>query len=568
MLIDRLKMKGILAKTGRESFWFFFLFVFGAFEYMKRHPWDAWVDMELHKELCDWLEKHVKEWEEKRNRGEREPKRLLVEIFRGGGKSTIGCALDLWIQVRNPELAEIISSFDEDKSKEFLGVSRVVLEGKNPYGMFTDLYGDWSPKSDERIWAKDALVHTKRQNPSQRDFSFRTTSVSRGLTGSRPDVFRLDDPIVREKVITEGAKGHNWITKAREHLDSSRFAVKSNGLTIIFLTPYADRDVAGKCLTEEGIGSITCPRLQLGKDKYRTGGTWHVFYLPVRDEKGDSVLPGVYPNKRLEEMEHDDPDDFAAQMLCDPAAGKNNPLLQSDITNLWVPVHKIPPNLDVSVHLDTAFKSSEKRGKGDYSVIQVWGHDRTNGQVYYLDGYRSNEVSSAEYTDQLVIMLQKLKVAKQWPFVVTDDKEIGGKGGSYENFLLGACHRVGIPMPNYLPLSRSGTKKIDQRILGVVYAWKTGKVRLVSGAPEVNHLVYEMTNIGTCANDDMADAGADVFHPEVYSPDPGLLSGDIVVPARPYDELMWSKPGEWSLDEARFVYDQGAEDDEPKGWIE
>ena len=159
-------------------------------------------------------------------------------------------------------------------------------------------------------------------------------------------------------------------------------------------------------------------------------------------------------------------------------------------------------------------------------------------------------------------MLQKLKADQKWPFVVTDDKEIGGKQSTYESFLLGACHRVGIAMPNYLPLSRSGTKKISQRILGVVYAWKTGKVRLVSGAPEVNHLTYEMTNIGHAANDDMADAGADVFHPDVYMPDPGLEAGAIPVPARPYDDLMYARPGEWSDDEARHVYDEHAEDDE------
>lgn len=553
------QQKAILGEVGRRSFWWYFLYGFGAAEYCRRNPADNWVYPPLHRHLCYWLQLHVLDWLHKRNKGIREPKKLLIDMFRGGGKSTIGCSLDTWLQLLDPNLSEIISSYDDDKSKEFLGVDRVVFEGTSGFGLFTQLYGIWSPPSDERLWQREALVHMKRTSLGIRDYSIRTTSVSKGATGSRPDIYRLDDPIVREKLTKEPT----WPLKAREHLDSMKWAVKTNGLYVVPLTPYLENDVAGKILMEEGVASLTCPGRQLAKDRYKRGGEWHVFFCPVRDPEGHSMMPNVYPDERLARMEADDPDDFAAQMMCEPASGSHMPLRVEDIEHLWVAREDVRRHWPTSVHIDTAFKDPKKREKGCYSVIEIWSHDRSTGSAYYIDGWRSRSTTGKEFTDVLVAFLADLHREKRWPYVVTDDAPTSGHGQLFPEFLAGACRQAGLPIPNYLALPRSGTTK-DQRILQAVYGWKAGKVRLVQGANEVNQLVYEMTHIGYSHTKDMADAGADVFHPDVYTPDLGYTGGEVPVPARPYDDLMWSRPGDMTDEDLRTIYDH--EEDERAKW--
>jgi hypothetical protein len=105
-------------------------------------------------------------------------------------------------------------------------------------------------------------------------------------------------------------------------------------------------------------------------------------------------------------------------------------------------------------------------------------------------------------------------------------------------------------------MTRSRTGK-EVRIKQAVYAWKSGKVKLLRGAQEVESLIYEMTRIGVSKHDDMADAAADVFHPDVYMPETAILVDDPSPSnERPYDQLLWVPAGEWTGDEARTMYDE------------
>jgi len=510
------ELRRLLGEVGKRSFWW----------YLCYGEWMAW-----------------------RRAGIRRPKKLITIAFRGFGKSTIGAAVDQWIHLLDPNIAEVVSSYDIDKSKEFVQMTKTVWEGLNQYGLFSDLYGVWAPTGlDNRKWADGLLTHAERPNPTLRDYSIRATSVTKGATGGRPDYFRLDDPIVKEKLKEE----RTWVFQALEHLDSMKFAQKSNALTLVQLTPYVEGDVAARVMREEGIASWSgCPAPREGF--YKEGGPWHVWFQPVRGADGRSVIPQVYPDDYLMELEEGDPDDFASQMMCDPASSKNMPLTDDDVKYLWVEPDHIPRNLQVSVHCDTAFKDPKRAGHGDYNVIQIWGHDRVSGTVYYLDGWRSNTASGSDFMEKLVIMLQELKRRRAWPFVVTDERVGGGKEGLFEQFLVEACHKHGIPSPNLLLVRRSTSK--EDRILQAVYGWKTGKVRLVRGAGAVQELVYEMTHIGF-AKRDMADAGADVFHPDVYTPPPTTGGDQPVDRGRPYDELMWTPPGEWRDVDIRTIYDE------------
>lgn len=545
--------RAVFAEIGRRSFWFFLCWGFGVKEHCKRTPSDNWLFEPVHKGLCDDLQGCVEEWEVSRQAGRREPMDILVEIPRGYGKSTIGCALDIWIQLRNPNLTEVLSSYDERKSVEFLNVIKTYLEGDAAYGWFKELYGIWAPRfGEDRDWRRDNFTHMRRTNIGLRDPSFRAASVSKGMTGTRPDVFRLDDPVVKEKLVLEG----NWREKAREHLSSSRFAVKSNGLRIVYLTPYSEGDVADKILKDEGVHSFLPHSMEMDKDRWTAGGGWRVFYLTARDHKGRSTLPNVYPLERLEKMERDDPDDFASQMMCDPVSGSHLPFNRGDVEQLWVERVDIPKNLSTSVHCDTSFKHENRKNRGDWNVIQVWGHEYGTGRVYFLGAKRSREWTGKEYVAHLVETLIELEKEKRWPFVITDEREMGGKGGMVEEFLKGECASRNLRYPNFLYMTRSRISK-EVRIKQAVYGWKAGKVKLVRGSLEVESLIYEMTRIGVSKHDDMADAAADVFHPDVYMAEVAKLVDQVAAAAdRPYDQLLWIPPGEWTGDEARSMYDE------------
>jgi len=522
-------------------------------QYCKANPRDNWLYEPFHRPLCDWLEQQVKAWEVSSMAGQRRKRKLLIEVFRGAGKSTIGCALDLWIHLRNPDVSEVISSYDEAKSQEFLSVNKTYMEGKSGHGYFKDWFGSWKPPLDEREWTRFAVVHMRRTNPAIRDRSMAIASHKTGLTGDRPDIFRYDDPLVRERINPDG----QHIRAAREHLDAVQFAAKSNALELVYLTPYTEGDVAAKILREEGVSELAATASPLRPDEFkRAKDGWHVYFCAVRDAKGNSLLPNIYPDQRLKQMEEDDPDDFASQMMCRPSEGSHMPLSQKDINDLWL--ESYPAGAQVSIHLDTAFKEKSRLDRGDYNVIQVWA--QRDGVTSYVWGWRDRRANAKDFVDKLVEILVVQKQRNEWPFVVTDEKAPGGKQSMFEEFLYQALRAANLPPVNLVTFGRSGTTK-EGRIRQAVWAWKAKKIRLLRGAPEVNELVYEMTHIGTSAFDDMADAAADAVHPEVFRPFLGMSDAGVA-PKRPFDQLMWNDPSDWSDEETREVYDELVEKDE------
>ncbi len=250
-------------------------------------------------------------------------------------------------------------------------------------------------------------------------------------------------------------------------------------------------------------------------------------------------------------------------MLNEPSAVSYMPLKQEHIDQMWVQRSVVPLADCVHViNLDTAFKYEDQVARGDYNVILHWALDSRFGVAHYMNGFRNNEWNSKQFMDALIAYLKVLHNSNQWPMVITDERAAGGqKEQAFEQFLLGECRANNLPSPNYLPLKRSGqrTQKDENRVRTAVYAWLSGKVRLVEGASEVASLVYEMLHIGTSAHDDMRDAAADVFNPLVYRPYSGaggLTDADQPRNQRPYDELMWLPTSQWDDDDFRKVYDE------------
>ena len=538
----------------RTSFWWFFKIAWGADAYMEARPNERWVAARVHRPISNWLQTRVEEWEARRTSGEKVRTKVALIIPRSFGKTVMGTkALSLWAHVRNPDISSFIGSETVGKAIEFLEPIKVLLEGGDPHAWFTWLYGNWF--SSERIWTKSKIVHAARQMLSRSEASFDTWGVEQGITGAHPDWGVFDDPLTEEKIKESGS----WITAVNQSMAALRPAFRTDSFFMLSLTRYRDNDVAGTYLKLEGVKSwagFPCPdddtRFQPRED-----GEWDVYFLQAYDKHGDATLPEVYPVRELKLYEKTNPVQFAAQMMNEPGSGEHMELTSEQIADMWIERKDLPSQLIHTLHLDTAFKEDRTRGSGDESVYELWGHDpRGTGDVYYLEGDGSDRWRIEEFTDEIIKLAQRLKGRGKRLRLMTDDREMGGKAGTWVNWLRNSFHGAGLVMPPLIQLPRQGSRKII-RMREAAGFWADGHVKLVKDAPNVQKLVHQMVRLGVSSHDDWADAAADVFASEVYRPmlNPANRGGNDqgAIPRQPGDDIM----GRWrSTEDMRKVYDK------------
>ena len=182
------------------------------------------------------------------------------------------------------------------------------------------------------------------------------------------------------------------------------------------------------------------------------------------------------------------------------------------------------------------------------------GHHPGTGIVYFIEGYGSQTWTGTTFNKHLVGLLLKCQ-GKRWPvFALTDEHDISGHQGSWEQNIITECHKVGLGRPNVITLSRGGKSKA-QRLSDAATYWVRGLVKLVRDAPGSNYLVEQMSHLTPLpAHDDWADAFADALHPKIYLPmrregqvdtSPSIL--------RPYDEALMHVP--YNAEQIRRIYD-------------
>jgi hypothetical protein len=535
----------------RRNFWWFLQIAWGAHFYMESHPNEQWLTSRVHKPICDWFQTHVEQWEQNRAEGKKVRTKLAIIIPRSFGKTvTFTKAGSLWAHVRNPDLASYIGSEVLTKAIDFLRPIKTVMEGSDPHSWFAWLYGVWF--SPERLWTHGAVVHGARRVTSRSEPSFGTWGVEGGITGAHPDWGILDDPLSEEKIKESGG----WLSTVNQSVAALRPAFRTDSLFMFSLTRYRDNDVAGTYLKLEGVKSWHGHPPTNTDFTIREDGEWDVYFLQAYNADGSAVLPEVWPISELRPYEKHHPAVFAAQMMNEPGSGEHMELTVEQVAQLWVDEKDVPPNLKLTLHLDTAFKTNKTRGTGDESVYELWGHDpRGNGDVYYLEGDGSHDWRIEQFTDRIIILAQKLKQKGKRIYLMTDDKEMGGKAGTWIQWLKSQFHGAGLVMPPLLQLTRQGANKIV-RMREAAGFWVDGHVRLIRGSPGSEKLVHQMVRLGISAHDDWADAAADVFAEEVYRPmlNPSKRTQDRgAIPRQPGDDLL----GRWGnrADEARYWYD-------------
>lgn len=491
----------------QKSFWHFCDYAMG----YGNNPAFTWWTERLHRPFCDWFQQNALEWLANRRERRTAPIHLMVIVMREFGKTMIITkAGTLWLHLQDPNISSYIGSMSVRRANDFYEPLKSILDGSDPNARFSWLYGNWfDPK---RTWSATQLVHAARTNVARSEPSIGTWGVETGLTGTHPDHGNLDDPISYEKI----AEDSSWLEKINRHMTNLVPVFRADCFFVYTGTRYHDADAIGEALRAEG--ALSVDGMQTPRIVPVPTGKWRVYFMAARDADGKPVFPENWPESRMKYYERRNPMEFAAQLMNDPNVGSHVPLVAEQLDNLWVDRREVPRDLRYSIHIDTAFKSRESMNRGDESVIQLWGHTRDgSGDVFYLEGYGSSIWRIEDFNNQLVILLQRLRRERRWPYVLTDEAEVGGKYGTWEMTLQSWCHGAGLVAPHIELLSRGGRKKVN-RILEACSYWVGNHVRLVRGAPGVDRLIDQMLRIGTSAHDDWSDAGADVFHPKIYLP--------------------------------------------------
>lgn len=495
----------------------------------------------------DWMRKRMAA----KARGEmasKTPRKLMLiqprETMKSAGVTNV---LPVLSSIWDPEIACAVSSYKFDNVASKFGQSiRDHWGGESDRSQLNALFGKFRHHS--LPWNDTAAVISPRRN-KRPDPTLRVFSVETGGTSGHYDLVILDDPVTQEQV--EKYKDR-WFEKCWEHYKSLGYITNQDGMFVLVMTRYGEGDLCGQIIEreiEKKVRELDLPGApegilpddfdyKLGWIKYAHLAGWDVIYKQAwtgdikSNDPADYTLhfPLIWPRERiLNEMLKDELF-VMAQLQNQPSERADRALDQTQIDSTWIKKVPIQAYSDLTIHCDVAWKSGEGylKQKGDYNVIQVWGHH--NGHAYLVWG-RFGRWTQEEFGDHFVDAIRWIRAARvRRARLATLDRSIGGTGGSVKNYLQSVCAQAGLVCPPVAELNRGGTKKLD-RILAASAFWADGRVHLQEGVPGAKELADQMLNIGYSRYDDLADAAADVFSDEVYraarrTPIEGQLSDD------------------------------------------
>ena len=524
--------------------------------FMRIEEWatDLWAfgyeclgnNAKVHPDLCFMDEPRVKasvrkigfivrDWLGKRATQTKMRQVLVLWPRKCGKSTTLTRGIPIWLNAcHDPEIATLIGT--ARKKGEGTTSDRVMraimehFEGDQQNSKLIETYGDFrgdlGDLRSRRQWSTEGMVTSKRRNTSRQDPTVGGFSVETGATGGHPDMILLDDLIPGYEYCYE-----SWFDSVRTTHLSCTPLLGMKGLLMVIATMYEEGDHI-TWIRDELIAPKVRKRMkgQLPRDfkdnwpRYAYMAGWEVIFErgvegDIYDENSTVNFPLVWSREALIDYKEKSPAEYAAQIQNDPASREDWPLHEPHIEKLWIEREDIPAECwnKVTMHMDLAWKDYEAfvKAKGDYSVIQYWGHDYA-GNVYYLPyAYMGKDMQ--EGFDRIwVTLLQEAYRDGARVFAMTWDKLGGGESGGSANHFQNLATAHCMPCPPKFQIQRGSGNKKDSRIMEAARYWIDGRVRLCKGAPFVNDLVSQMLRRSRFK--DMADAAADVFHPDLYRP--------------------------------------------------
>lgn len=289
-----------------------------------------------------------------------EVKRLMLFLPPRHGKSELSTIrFPAWCLGRNPKRQIIVSAYNTQLATNFGGKVRDLVDDVHYHAIFPD-----GARLKKDTKAKDEW-HTEQGGV------FLSSGIGGGITGYGADLAIIDDPFkdpseAHSKIIKDNVYDWYW--------SALYTRLMPGGAIILILTRWAEDDLAGRLLRDEG--------------EVRDGGDWTVIRFPAICERaddlgrqpGDALWPERYSVEYLEKYKKQKPWFFEALYQQNPLPDKGNIFMKE-----WWQYYD-DPDMRFEYKLqswDTAFEEKEE---ADYSVCTTWGYKYPN--IYLVDRYR------------------------------------------------------------------------------------------------------------------------------------------------------------------------------------
>lgn len=345
--------------------------------------------------------------------------------------------------------------------------------------------------------------------------TFYATYLDAALASQHYDLILMDDPIEARHVATE-----EQAAKARAAYNKIIPLLDPGGSIIAVGTRWSHMDLYSG-LVPEALGGVatstqynwivrSCFEDAAGKPDF---------------ENGDPIFPTRWPRSALLAL--------LDEYRTDPALGEqfwwnqhmnicrspsNRPFFEEWFREVS-PEH-VPPLMVKMICVDTALKDDAVyaragASKGDYTVIIVGGFD-ASGRLFVLDGLRSNAFTSKLFTDALIAYSQRYQAMTVVRQKVGEDT-------------LGTTIRDAFALArapvDYRPITVSNLGRKQQRLKDALQGpmqkeeiWWVRRARgedVFEPNPLLAQARKELIHLGQFPTDDVADALANFFHPDV-----------------------------------------------------
>lgn len=319
---------------------------------------------------------HV-EWHEMLNRNARV---VLWTHTEAGKTAQMSVGRVLWEIGRNPNIRILILSSSSGGAKKIVKALKTYIERSPEYRM---VFPHISPdKSDTTgLWRDDAF-HVRRQTISK-DPTVQASGFEGAILGSRYDLILIDDYLTPENTHSDHLRNkyYNWLKSTIEGRRTAR-----GRLWFI-----------GNCWHSDDAMHRYAAEPSTVSRKY-----------PVRNERGESSWPEVWPQDRIEEeIQNRGPIESRRTLFCDPVADSERrfkteyilrALHEGDGLELAWALSVVPPGYRTVTGVDLAVT---KRDAADSTaLVTIAVEDRTQ-QRQILD-VTAGKMSGPEIVDTII----------------------------------------------------------------------------------------------------------------------------------------------------------------------
>jgi hypothetical protein len=300
------------------------------------------------------------------------PRRLVIQAFRGVGKSWITAAFVCWLLYGNPQLKIMVVSANAPKAAEF---STFTLQLLRDVPFLKHL----APGEGNRQSTIAFDVALAKPDPSP---SVKSVGITGQLTGSRADVIVPDDIEIPHNSDTQGKRD-----RLLELIKEFDAVLKPGGRIAYLGTPQTEQTIYNT-LPERGYVIRIWPARYPPKDSPRYGNRLAPYILKALESgavEGDTTDPRRFSTEDLRERELSyGRSGFALQFMLDTSLSDadKHPLKLSDLIVYPLDTYRAP--------IDLVWASSPDLAANDLPVVGLLG-DR-----YYRPAWVSNDFAPYE----------------------------------------------------------------------------------------------------------------------------------------------------------------------------